>query len=112
MDQKDNRKDFDVSYKISLNTDTINECINEIKSSKIEDKKAFYTRCVMERFDKCNNNYVKDFDESLNKIYRDICDNDYFDFREFKKLLKYSMKLNSELYNNYVSMLCSIQNSK
>lgn len=106
--ENSNRKDFDVSYRIKLNTDTILKCISDLENFKMFDRNNYYQKCVLERFDKCNNNYVRRFDQLLDKVYEELFDNDSFDYCGFKKLLKDSTKLTSNIYNNYIDILYSL----
>lgn len=106
-----NRNDFDVSYRIKLNNDTILKCISDLDNFKISNRNNYYQKCVFERFNKCNDNYVKEFDKTLEKIYNDLFDNNNnFDYSKFRKLLKESAKLTSDIYDKYIEIIYSLDN--
>ena len=104
-----NRKDYDLSYKISINIDTVQKCISDLENLKIGNRQVYYSRCVLERFDKCNENYVREFDNTLNKIHDELCNRDNFDHEAFKRFIKSSARLTSSIYDNYIKILYSLQ---
>lgn len=103
-----NRSEYDLSYRVKINVDTVLKCIEEVNED-IGNRNSFYSDCVLKRFDKCNENYLREFDESLDELYDSMfSDNSSFDYYQFKKLLKSSTKLTSSVYNKYVDLICSL----
>ena len=86
-----------------VNADTVNSCIVDLNSNPIVDRNEFYISQVIERIEKCNNLYVREFDESLNKLVNSI-DNDS-SFNEFSKVIKCSLRLTSDIYNKFIDII-------
>lgn len=109
MEGSINREDLDVSYRVKINPETVQQCISEMENFKIGDREKYYTKCILERFDKCNDSYVKDFDNSLNKLSENLFNEEEFNYYEFKRLLKASTKLTSDIYDRYIELIYSLK---
>lgn len=89
-----------------VNKDTVNSCIIDLNSNPIIDRNEFYISQVIERIEKCNNLYVKEFDDALSKLVESI--DKESSFREFNKVIRCSLRLTSDIYNKFIDIVSRI----
>ena len=90
------RSEFETFKDVGINVDVISDIMKDLVP--IRDKKLFYIKCVMERVKKCDDLYLRELDEELDKVYG-MLDRNEFSFNDFGRLLKLSSRMTSELHS-------------
>lgn len=96
----------DMSNRFLINTDKVSSCIVELNINPIVDRNEFYMSQVIERIEKCNNLYVKEFDDALSNLVESIDSNS--SFRELNRVIKCSLRLTSGIYNKFIDIVSRI----
>lgn len=95
QDTLDNFLPFDGMF--SVDTDMINYIMNnELKSIN---KGEFFVLSVIKKLDKYTELYLKDLDTLIDKV---IDSTGNLDIHQFNKLIMYSSRLCSEVYDNFI----------
>lgn len=92
-----------MSSSITMNKPDLLSAIYEM-DSPIVDKNAFYISMVYERLNQCSKTYFREFDTQLDMIIRSL-EEDNFDIKSVKKLMKLSNKVVSRVYDDYLDIL-------
>lgn len=90
------RDDFRIYQDIKIDFNIISDIMKDLVP--IPDKKAFYIKCVIKRIRKCDELYLRELDEELDKVYN-MLDNDNFNLKDITKLLKLSTRLTNEIHD-------------
>lgn len=91
-----NREEFRIYQDININLNVISDIMKELVP--ISNKKEFYIKCVIKRIQKCDELYLKELDEELDKVYN-MLNNDDFNLRDITRLMKLSARLTNEIQN-------------
>lgn len=100
-----NREEFKIHQNFNINIDYISEIFKELVP--ISDKKSFYIKSVIKRIQKCDELYLKELDEELDKVYN-MLDTQDISLKDISKLLKLSTRLTSEVHNLCIENLKNI----
>lgn len=87
---------------LSFDIDTINECIRELSEDRITDRKDYFNLMVVERIDRCNREYMNDFDNELSKIMEAIDNNCSIVY--IAKLINKISRVTRGLYNSEITL--------
>ena len=99
----DNFLPFDNMFRV--NTGMVDDIlIHELKSIN---KGQFYVTSVLQKLDKYNEIYLKDLDEIIDKVVDSTGD---LDIHQLNKLISYSTRMCSELYNNMILNISKLEN--
>ena len=106
------RSDYETFKSFDFDEDTINECINEIMTCHCNndiDRTNMYLKSVINRIKKCDELYLRELDEELEKFHRNFLGDDCSVY-SLAKIIKLSARLSADIFDNYMNILVSLCN--